>query len=239
MKSAGLTTAAGLTVNLAKKENQQGQMVPEGLTIVFQGDSITDAGRDRGNYYANQGRGMGTGYVHQIVSHLLGTLPEKGIKCYNRGISGHKVFQLADRWDIDCLNLQPDVLSILIGVNDYWHMLGGRYHGTAQIYETDLRALLKRTKTARPEVKIIMGEPFAVAGGSAIDDAWGPFDEYRIIAKKLAGEFDAAFLPFHQIFSDALKVAPVDYWCPDGVHPSIAGGHLMKKAWIEAFDKMM
>ena len=177
--------------------------------------------------------------MHQIVSELLGANPRKNLKCYNRGISGHKVFQLANRWDIDCINLQPDVLSILIGVNDYWHVLNGHYDGTAQIYEEDYRQLLARTKRALPDTKLIIGEPFAVAGGSAIDEAWEPFNEYRKIAKKLAKEFDAAFLPYHQIFSNALEIAAVEYWCPDGVHPSIAGGYLMKNAWLTAFKEIM
>ncbi len=216
-----------------------GKMDDEGLTIVFQGDSITDAGRNRGNYYANNGQGMGGGYVMQIVAELLGSMPQKNINCYNRGISGHKVFQLAARWEIDCLYLKPDVLSILIGVNDYWHKLNGNYQGTAKIYEDDYRALLSRTVEALPKVKIMIGEPFAVEGGTAINDRWNAFSEYRSIAKKLADEFNAAFIPYHQIFSEALQMAPATYWCPDGVHPSIAGAHLMKNAWLKAFQDLI
>ena len=87
--------------------------------------------------------------------------------------------------------------------------------------------------------KLIIGEPFAVVGGSAIDDKWETFHPYRRVAKNLAGEFDAAFIPYHQIFDDALKLAPVDYWCPDGVHPSISGAYLMKEAWLKAFDSIL
>ncbi|MCB0841420.1 MAG: SGNH/GDSL hydrolase family protein, partial [Bacteroidetes bacterium] len=208
-------------------------------TIMFQGDSITDARRDRAQYYANQAQGLGSGYVFQIVSQLLGGHPTKNIRCYNRGISGHKVFQLADRWDDDCLNLKPDVLSILIGVNDFWHTLSGNYDGTVKVYETDLRKLLDRTKKALPNVKLIMGEPFAVAGGTAINDKWKIFPEYRAAAAAIAKDYGASFLPYQKIFDEALKIAPVSYWCPDGVHPSIAGGHLMAAAWLEAFEKMM
>ena len=237
IKAGTILPAVGLTAQSTweSRETQPDSMVK---TIVFQGDSITDAGRDRGNYYANQGRGMGQGYVYQIVSELLGAMPDERWQCYNRGISGHKVFQLADRWDIDCLYLKPEILSILIGVNDYWHGLNGRYDGTAETYEDDFRKLLLRTKEALPEVKLMIGEPFAVAGGTAIDDRWQPFDAYRSIAKELALEFDAAFIPYHSVFAEALSIAPVEYWCPDGVHPSIAGAHLMKKAWMEAFKSL-
>jgi lysophospholipase L1-like esterase len=212
---------------------------PDGLTILMQGDSITDGGRNRGAYYANQGNGMGGGYVYQIVSQLLGAHPEKSFRFYNRGISGNKVYQLAARWEDDCIQLQPDVLSILIGVNDFWHTLSGNYDGTAETYENDLRALLSRTKEALPEVKLIIGEPFAVKGGTAITEAWYPvFDDYRSIAKEVAGDFKASFIPYQDIFDKALNEAPVSYWCPDGVHPSMAGSYLMKEAWITAFNQL-
>ncbi len=213
--------------------------LPNGLRIVFQGDSITDAGRSRGNYYANAGNGMGGGYVYQIVADLLGSHATANIQCFNRGISGNKVFQLADRWDLDCLALHPDVLSILIGVNDYWHMIGDKYDGTAEIYARDFRQLLQRTKDALPNVKLIIGEPFAVRGGTAIDEQWSAFGDYRATARLLATEFEAGFVPYHSLFEDALAHAPAAYWCPDGVHPSIAGAHLMKEAWLKVFETTM
>lgn len=204
------------------------------FVVLFQGDSITDAGRNKARYYANDGSGMGNGYVYQIVSQLLGKHPDKKYHCYNRGISGHKVFQLANRWDDDCLQLSPDVLSILIGVNDFWHTLTGGYKGTVKTYETDFRKLLDRTKKALPDVRLIIGEPFAVEGGSALNDDWYPtIHQYREAATKVAKDYQATFIPYHSIFAEALKTAPVSYWCPDGVHPSIAGGHLMARAWLE------
>ncbi len=93
--------------------------------ILFQGDSITDAGRDKKNEWANNGRSFGTGYAYNIASWMLEELAAKNLTIYNRGISGNKVYQLADRWDKDCLDLKPNVLSILIGVNDYWQFLDG------------------------------------------------------------------------------------------------------------------
>lgn len=206
-----------------------------GQTVLFQGDSITDAGRNRGNYYANNASGMGSGYVQQIVTQLLGQYPERDYRFYNRGISGHKVYQLADRWDDDCLNLKPDVLSLLIGVNDYWHGLDGGYDGTAEVFDSDLRQLIARTRTALPNVKLIIGEPFAVSGGTAIDARWDAFKDYRAAAKQIASDNRASFVPYHEIFDAALALAPASYWCPDGVHPSMAGCYLMKEAWVSAF----
>ncbi|NND08079.1 MAG: SGNH/GDSL hydrolase family protein [Saprospiraceae bacterium] len=241
LTDAGLISTAvlGGTSAFSRLNGEDAPTVPTGLRILFQGDSITDAGRNRGNYYANADSGMGGGYVYQIAADLLGGNPEANLQCFNRGISGHKVFQLADRWDLDCLALKPDVLSILIGVNDYWHMLGGRYDGSVAVYEGDFAELLEQTKKALPEVQLMIGEPFAVAGGTAIDDQWDAFDGYRAAAERVAKEFDAAFIPYHQIFADALAHAPADYWCPDGVHPSMAGAHLMKEAWLKEFERLM
>jgi len=168
---------------------------PGKLTILFQGDSITDAGRDKARYYANETAGMGSGYVFQIVSHLLGTNPDKQWKYYNRGISGNKVYQLAERWEEDCLQLKPDVLSILIGVNDFWHTLNN-YDGTVEVYENDFRKLMDRTTSALPGVKLIIGEPFAVKGGQAIDDRWcREFPKYQEAARRIANEYKAGFIP--------------------------------------------
>jgi lysophospholipase L1-like esterase len=208
--------------------------IPDNTTILFQGDSITDAGRDRGRYYPNDGSGMGSGYVYQIVAEILGNNPDKNIKCYNRGISGNKVYQLAERWDDDCMNLRPDILSILIGVNDFWHTLTGNYQGTVQTYDSDFRKLLDRTLKSLPKIKLVIGEPFAVKGGSAITDKWFPgFPEYQSAARKIADDYKAKFISYQEVFDKALASAPVAYWSSDGVHPNIAGSFLMKKAWMD------
>ena len=236
LAALGVSGIAGLVA--AANDHDPSPSLPDKSknVILFQGDSITDAGRRRERYYPNDGSGMGNGYVYQIVSQLLGQYPGKEFHCYNRGISGNKVFQLANRWDDDCLQLSPDVLSILIGVNDFWHTLSGNYKGTVETYESDFRKLLDRTKSALPEVKLIIGEPFAVKGGSAINEKWYPtIHHYREAAQRVAKEYGATFVPYHSIFEKALETAPVSYWCPDGVHPSIAGGYLMAQAWLEAF----
>ncbi len=223
----------------ANPQRPQPAALGQGATILFQGDSITDAGRDKGRYYANDASGMGIGYVHHIATHLLGQHPKKQYRFYNRGISGNKVYQLADRWADDCLQLRPDVLSILIGVNDYWHTLTHGYKGTAEVYEKDLRALLKRTRDELPEVRLIIGEPFYVEGGSAIDERWREgLLPFREAARQIASSFQAVFIPYHSIFEKALEQAPAGYWCPDGVHPSMAGSYLMAAAWLEGFRGM-
>ncbi len=213
----------------------------DGLTILFQGDSITDAGRDRSRYYANHAGGLGDGYVGQIATDLLGQNHDKNLKIYNRGISGHKVYQLADRWEEDCMQLKPDILSILIGVNDFWHMLNGHYDGTAEIYDRDFRALIDRTLRELPDLELIIAEPFCVAGGSAVgSERWvREFPAYQELSKKIAEDYGAAFIPLQSIFEEALQKSDVSYWCPDGVHPSMAGSYIMAEAWLSVLAPMI
>lgn len=209
-------------------------------TILFQGDSITDAGRDKAQYYANQAAGLGTGYAHMAASSLLEKYPDRHLRIYNRGISGHKVFQLAGRWEDDAIHLKPDVLSILIGVNDFWHMLNGNYDGTVAVYENDLRNLLTRTKGALPGVRLILGEPFVVKGGTAVGNKrWETeFPAFQAACRKVSNEFNASFVPYQAIFDKVLSKGGAAYWCPDGVHPSLAGARLMANAWISIYEKL-
>ncbi len=204
--------------------------------ILFQGDSITDSGRNREDTNFNTARNLGNGYALLAGAALLNKYEALNLKVYNKGISGNKVFQLAERWDKDCLEIKPDVLSILIGVNDLWHKLNGNYNGTIETYRNDYKALLERTKKALPDVRLIICEPFAVKGVKAVDDTWYPeFDEYRKAAREIASQFKATFIPFQGIYDEAIKRAPGSYWTGDGVHPTLAGAQLMAKAWLKAF----
>lgn len=119
-------------------------------------------------------------------------------------------------------------------MNDIWHKLNGDYYGTVDIYRTDYIALLERTKSALPDVKLIICEPFAVPGVKAVDEKWYPeFYGYQRAAREIASKFGAAFIPLQKIYDEAQRKAPGSYWTPDGVHPSIAGAQLMAMAWLE------
>jgi lysophospholipase L1-like esterase len=210
----------------------------KGDTVLFQGDSITDARRKRDEKDFNSPSGLGTGYAFLAAADLLHQHAGKELKIYNKGISGNKVYQLAERWDADCLEMKPNVLSILIGVNDFWHTLVNNYTGTIKTYTDDLKNLLDRTKQQLPEIKLIVGEPFAVKGVKAVDDTWYPgFNDYRKAAQEIAASFGAVFIPYQKIFDEAQKQAPGVYWTYDGVHPSLAGAKLMAQAWLEAINQ--
>jgi lysophospholipase L1-like esterase len=211
---------------------EKGELKP-GTVILFQGDSITDAGRDKKNQTANNARGLGAGYPNLIGGALLADYPAQKVTVYNRGISGHKVPDLAARWQTDTVDLKPDILSILIGVNDIWHKLNGRYDGTVKDYETGYRDLLQQTLDKLPGVRIVLCEPFVLRCGAVNDDWFPEFDERRAVANQLAAEFKLDRVPFQTMFDDATRLAPPEYWAGDGVHPTLAGHSLMAKTWRE------
>ncbi len=244
LKAATITGAAALLIpgrisGAEKKKSHAGRLqiqLKENAVILFQGDSITDAGRDRKNQEPNNTDAIGHGYALFASGHLLEKYAEKKLTIYNRGVSGNKVFQLRERWDEDCIALKPDVLSILIGVNDYWHTLGGGYKGTLQKFMTDYRELLNYTKQKLPNVQLIICEPYTLKGGGAIKpEQWYPmFDEYRKATKTLAEEFHATYVPVQTIYDKAILRAPDRYWAPDGIHPGLPGAKLITNGWLKA-----
>ncbi|GAA4341833.1 SGNH/GDSL hydrolase family protein [Mucilaginibacter gynuensis] len=203
--------------------------------LLFQGDSITDWGRDRSKTAANDAQGLGTGYAYLTSAELLKSNPDKNLQIFNKGVSGNKVYELINRWNDDCINLKPTVLSIMIGVNDFWHTVSFGYKGTLEVYKTDYKKLLDQTQKALPGIRLVIGEPFAVKGVKAVDDKWYPtFNSYRETAREIANEYGATFIPYQSVFDKAQESAPGSYWTSDGVHPSIAGASLMSHAWLKA-----
>jgi lysophospholipase L1-like esterase len=244
LKKAAITTAAIAAIpeivsavlpSVEKKKKGSIRSIKNQGVILFQGDSITDAGRERLKQQANLAPSFGWGYAFLAASRLLNKYPSKDWMIYNRGISGNKVYQLSDRWQTDCFDLKPDLVSILIGVNDFWHALDGRYAGNIQKFEQDYRQLLMLTTKMLPEAMLVIGEPFAIKDTSIVSEKWFPaFDQYRAVAKKMAEEFNAIFIPYQSIFDLAILKAPAKYWTADGVHPSMAGSELMAETWLEA-----
>lgn len=241
LKSAPLVTALGLTIPqivstaFAAETSKKRVSINKGDVILFQGDSITDAGRKKNDSSVNNAAALGSGYALFAASEMLYKHPDKDLQIYNRGISGNKVYQLAERWEKETLDLKPQVLSILVGVNDFWHTLLGKYNGTVDVYKKDYKALLDKTKQKLPDVKLVIGEPYAVKGIKAVDEKWFPaFNEYRVAAREIADEFDAVFIPYQSIYDKAQSSAPGVYWTADGVHPTVAGAKLMAEAWLKA-----
>jgi lysophospholipase L1-like esterase len=205
--------------------------LPKGFTVLFQGDSITDAGRPRDVTEPN--KGLGHGYALMAAARLLASQPADELKCLNYGISGNRVVDLYARWKEHALILKPDLISILIGINDTWHEFSRGTGVAIEKYETIYRMLLRETKDALPGVKFVLCEPFYLLCG-AVTEAWAPDVQARqAVVRALAEEFDAILVPFQQLFDDAAQDAPIAYWAADGVHPSFAAHQRMADFWLK------
>ncbi len=205
------------------------------MRFLFQGDSITDAGR--GDYESP--RATGNGYPRLLEADLTFCLKESEV--LNCGISGNRVVDLLARWKKDCLNLKPDVLTILIGVNDVWHELGDRNGVRADLFEEVYRLLLKETLAALPDCKVILMGAYVIHG-PATDEAWEVFSSEvkarRDITAKLAEEFGLGFVDLQQAFEEALKGVPESHLSEDGVHPTAAGHKLIAETWKKKAGEM-
>jgi lysophospholipase L1-like esterase len=215
-------------------------MLIEGKDVVlFQGDSITDAGRSRDNQTANDPAGLGRGYVFYAAGLLHEALPGGNLAVHNRGIGGDRVTNLQQRWQVDTLDLKPDVLSVLIGVNDTWHGTGsGMPENGVPLdrYEQIYRQILTEAKDHLPGLKLVLCEPFILPCG-VVNDRWFPeFTQRREIVKNLVDEFGAVFAQFQNVFDEAQGRAAPEAWAADGVHPTLAGHMLLAKTWVAAVN---
>ncbi len=206
-------------------------------TVLFQGDSITDAGRDRDLIepgHNNAPRAYGHGYVGHAAASLLARYP--GITVHNRGIAGDRVTYLAERWEHDALHLEPTVISILVGINDTWHgtAKGTPDNGTTlEQYNLVFRKLLDDSQAKLPGVKLVVCEPFTLEAGAVLELAFHPeIDERRALAKAIAKDYEAIWVPFQEMFDDLSTQTSPGYWAADGVHPTAAGHAKMAELWL-------
>lgn len=219
------------TAALAGTVGWQPQKQAPPTVILFQGDSITDCGRNRDSRDANTAGALGSGYPLFAAAASLAARPDRGLTFFNRGISGNKVPDLMQRWRADALDIQPDILSILIGVNDFWHKLDHGYTGSVADYEEQYLTLLDQTRRALPKVYLIIFEPFVLRCG-AVTARWFPeFDQRRAVAARVAAHANATFVPLQTIFDRKVRSSPPEYWAADGVHPTPAGHALIANEW--------
>ena len=208
------------------------------MKILFQGDSITDTGRntERGSLL-----NIGQGYAMLCSAALAAKYPQQ-FSFINRGISGNRIVDVYARIKVDCWNLAPDVLSILIGVNDVWHEIGGQNGVEADRFFRVYKMLVEDTKKALPNVRMILMEPFVLNCGAAADN-WDYFKTETALradaVRTIAAECGQIFLPLQKMFDEADADAPQSgYWLADGVHPSAAGHELIKRQWLKAFKEL-
>lgn len=210
-------------------------------TILFQGDSITDFRRDRECDYF-----LGSGYV-TMVAGQLGLEHPGEYRFLNRGISGNRVSDLYARIKQDIINLKPDYLSILIGVNDVWHEISSQNGLSEQKFEIISDLLLGEILEELPQLKIMILEPF-VLPGTATDateenpERWNTFrtevPRRAAVAKRLAQKYGLIYVPLQENFEEACKYAPSSYWLYDGVHPTVMGHALIQHQWLKGFAEL-
>ena len=207
------------------------------MKVLFYGDSITDAGRNRASAI-NSLESLGFGYVRDVASALLGEDPLK-YEVIDRGISGNRIVDLYSRVKCDLWNLEPDVISILIGVNDVWHEVAYQNGVEIDRFEKVYRMLIEDTLKVLPNVKIIIMEPF-VLKGSATEEKYDEFlavKDYAKVCKKLAEEFNLPFLPLQDKFDEHAEKFGVKPCLSDGVHPNIHGARVIADEWLNLFKK--
>ena len=208
--------------------------------IVFQGDSITDVGRSKDSEI-----NMGHGYALMVAGELGASYPGQYV-CYNRGISGNRIVDLYARIKFSMINLKPDYLSILVGVNDVWHEYNSKNGVSTKKYEMIYGMLIEELKQELPDLKIMILEPFVLPGGDTVStpehpDRWEYMNrevrDHAAAAKRVAEKYGLKFVPLQKFFDEVDAKNP-GIWTWDGVHPTPAGYTLIKRQWLEAFHSL-
>jgi len=199
-------------------------VIEDGSLVLFQGDSITDAGRDHYNPLD-----MGDGYAHIAASGFKGL----GVRFLNRGISGDRTVDLQARWSRHCLDLEPDWVSIMIGVNDVWRRYDFNDPTSRDAFAESYRDILTQTRD-QLGARLIMLEPFVLPVSPEVLRYREDLDPKIEATKLLADQFDAIYVPLDDLFARAVSSQPPEYWSQDGVHPTYAGHELIANAWLDA-----
>jgi lysophospholipase L1-like esterase len=207
-------------------------MNQQSKTILFQGDSITDGNRGRND---DPNHILGNGYVFILAGKLGFELAEERPHFINRGISGNSVADLYGRWNEDAISLKPDLISILIGVNDAWRIVGDLSGRITDRFERAYRHLLEETVEVMPNTGLVICEPFVLKTGVTAEkwELWrNRLDDYSGIARRLSQEFNAVYVPLQAGFDKAASGTDAAYWLWDGVHPTAAGHELIAREWL-------
>ncbi len=208
--------------------------------IVFQGDSITDGNRTKNpdgfwdlNHY------LGHGYAQMAAARLGAEYPEADYIAHNRGLSGNRILDIYARWKEDAINLRPDTISLLAGVNDSGAEVDRQAGSRADRFERILRMMLDEAREALPQVRLILMEPFLLpVKGKAADQfeqRYAVLEGIQRVLPTVARDYGAAFVPLQNTFEALCSRREASWWLWDGVHPTAAGHEIITRAWMDAF----
>lgn len=205
-------------------------------TILFQGDSITDAGRGR-----EEPMNHGRGYPAYVAARLGLENPGEYV-FHNRGIGGNRVVDVYARIKEDIINLKPDYMSLLVGVNDVWHGIRSQRGVDEKKFEKIYTMLIEEVKEALPNIKIMLIEPFVLEGEATYD----VIDEFKdgvakraAVVRRIAEKFDLPIMSLQEDLDKLTKKAPNDYWLVDGVHPQLPFHQFIADKWIKTFEEKL
>ena len=198
------------------------------MKILFQGDSITDANRNRANIHD-----LGQGYVKYAAPLIAAARPDTEFEFIDLGISGNRSDDILARTQTDIVDIDPDVVSILIGINDVWHRHSSGREMTDEQFEANYRAVLERIRK-ETHAKILILCPFLLP--SSDKEGWRcEVESICTIVRRLADEYADAYLPLDEKFAAALPSAPTPlHYSIDGVHPNTAGAEFIGGLYCEA-----
>ena len=201
--------------------------------ILFQGDSITDAGRTRSRIGPNTPDGLGFGYARKIADALLVNYPKGYLQLYNRGLSGDRIQDMISRWEGDSLRLLPDLISILIGVNDTWNQVLLGMGSDPEQYQAIFHKILTETRQSLPKTRLVLCEPFLLLTGEVTREWSADITRRQGIVRDLADEFNAIFVPFQSALDLAAQKVSAHLLLEDGVHPTDRGHQVLADCWMK------
>ena len=203
--------------------------------ILFQGDSITDGNRLKDNEW-DLNHQMGHSYAYIVNSSLGARYPEKNLKFVNKGISGNIISDLASRWREDTLRIKPDILSILVGINDCEQISLGGCGSDPVMFERIYRTLLDDVKADNPDIKLVLIEPFFLPVGerkAKAEQYFALLEDYQIATMRVADDYGAIFVPLQETFNKLAEKYCPEYWIWDGVHPTVCGHQIIAEEWMK------
>lgn len=207
----------------------------KGKIVLFQGDSVTDCERDR-----KDTNSLGEGYAAMVASVVNTMMPEWNITFKNRGVSGNRIRDLLARYDKDILKVKPDIISILIGVNDTWRRYDSNDPTSAEEFEKDYKTLLSKIKKDLPKCKIMLMEPFVLPSLPDRTKWREDLDPKIQVVRRLAGKYAKAYLPLDGIFAQAgIDQYDCREMAEDGVHPTPIGHRIIAKGYIKELTKLI